>query len=146
IPGRGGTDSRWSSALPLRSLSLAVDFQGDHPTTNPAGGTCSRQGAAMTRGPLHILLTGAASGLGRGLALYFAGNCRGLGIPQRLDQFSGSTSRGVIGGLPGDSSGGVIRGRISPTLPFRGRWSAGDRSTLRYSLSRLACIDSFRIS
>jgi 3-hydroxybutyrate dehydrogenase len=26
----------------------------------------------MTRGPLHILLTGAASGLGRGLALYFA--------------------------------------------------------------------------
>jgi 3-hydroxybutyrate dehydrogenase len=27
----------------------------------------------MTRGPLHILLTGAASGLGRGLALYFAG-------------------------------------------------------------------------
>ena len=27
----------------------------------------------MTRGPMHILLTGAASGLGRGLALYFAG-------------------------------------------------------------------------
>ena len=26
----------------------------------------------MTPGPLHILLTGAASGLGRGLALYFA--------------------------------------------------------------------------
>jgi 3-hydroxybutyrate dehydrogenase len=28
----------------------------------------------MMRGPLHILLTGAASGLGRGLALYFATN------------------------------------------------------------------------
>jgi 3-hydroxybutyrate dehydrogenase len=27
----------------------------------------------MSRGPLHILLTGAASGLGRGLALHFAG-------------------------------------------------------------------------
>jgi NAD(P)-dependent dehydrogenase (short-subunit alcohol dehydrogenase family) len=27
----------------------------------------------MTRGPLHILLTGAARGLGGGLALYFAG-------------------------------------------------------------------------
>jgi NAD(P)-dependent dehydrogenase (short-subunit alcohol dehydrogenase family) len=27
----------------------------------------------MTQGPLHILLTGAASGLGRGLALHFAG-------------------------------------------------------------------------
>ena len=26
----------------------------------------------MTRGPLHILLTGAASDLGRALALYFA--------------------------------------------------------------------------
>jgi 3-hydroxybutyrate dehydrogenase len=37
----------------------------------------------MTRGPLHILLTGAASGLGRGLALYFAANGHHLVLADR---------------------------------------------------------------
>jgi 3-hydroxybutyrate dehydrogenase len=37
----------------------------------------------MTRGPLHILLTGAASGLGRGLALYFAGKGHSLVVADR---------------------------------------------------------------
>jgi 3-hydroxybutyrate dehydrogenase len=37
----------------------------------------------MTRGPLHILLTGAASGLGRGLALYFAGKGHYLELADR---------------------------------------------------------------
>ena len=37
----------------------------------------------MTRGPLHILLTGAASGLGRGLTLYFAGKGHRLVLADR---------------------------------------------------------------
>jgi 3-hydroxybutyrate dehydrogenase len=37
----------------------------------------------MTRGPLHILLTGAASGLGRGLALYFASRGHRLVLADR---------------------------------------------------------------
>jgi 3-hydroxybutyrate dehydrogenase len=37
----------------------------------------------MTQGPLHILLTGAASGLGRGLALYFAGKGHRLMLADR---------------------------------------------------------------
>jgi NAD(P)-dependent dehydrogenase (short-subunit alcohol dehydrogenase family) len=37
----------------------------------------------MARGPLHILLTGAASGLGRGLALYFAGKGHRLVLVDR---------------------------------------------------------------
>jgi 3-hydroxybutyrate dehydrogenase len=37
----------------------------------------------MTRGPLHILLTGAASGLGRGLALHFAGKGHRLVLADR---------------------------------------------------------------
>jgi 3-hydroxybutyrate dehydrogenase len=37
----------------------------------------------MTRGPLHILLTGAASGLGRELALYFAGKGHRLALADR---------------------------------------------------------------
>jgi 3-hydroxybutyrate dehydrogenase len=37
----------------------------------------------MNRGPLHILLTGAASGLGRGLALYFAGRGHRLVLADR---------------------------------------------------------------
>jgi 3-hydroxybutyrate dehydrogenase len=37
----------------------------------------------MTRGPLHILLTGGASGLGRGLALYFAGKGHRLLLADR---------------------------------------------------------------
>ena len=37
----------------------------------------------MNRGPLHILLTGAASGLGRGLALYFAGKGHRLVLADR---------------------------------------------------------------
>jgi 3-hydroxybutyrate dehydrogenase len=37
----------------------------------------------MTRGPLLILLTGAASGLGRGLALYFAGKGHHLVLADR---------------------------------------------------------------
>jgi 3-hydroxybutyrate dehydrogenase len=37
----------------------------------------------MTRGPLHILLTGAASGLGRGLALYFAAKSHRLMLADR---------------------------------------------------------------
>ena len=37
----------------------------------------------MTRGPLHILLTGAASGLGRALALYFAGKGHRLVLADR---------------------------------------------------------------
>jgi 3-hydroxybutyrate dehydrogenase len=37
----------------------------------------------MVRGPLHILLTGAASGLGRGLALHFAGKGHRLALVDR---------------------------------------------------------------
>jgi 3-hydroxybutyrate dehydrogenase len=37
----------------------------------------------MSRGPLGILLTGAASGLGRGLALYFAGKGHRLVLADR---------------------------------------------------------------
>jgi 3-hydroxybutyrate dehydrogenase len=37
----------------------------------------------MTRGPLHILLTGAASGLGRELAVYFAGKGHALVLADR---------------------------------------------------------------
>jgi 3-hydroxybutyrate dehydrogenase len=37
----------------------------------------------MTRGPLHILLTGAASGLGRGLAQYFAARGHHLVLADR---------------------------------------------------------------
>jgi 3-hydroxybutyrate dehydrogenase len=37
----------------------------------------------MNRGPLHILLTGAASGLGRGLALYFAARGHRLVLADR---------------------------------------------------------------
>jgi len=37
----------------------------------------------MDRGPLHILLTGAASGLGRGLALHFAGKGHRLALADR---------------------------------------------------------------
>jgi 3-hydroxybutyrate dehydrogenase len=37
----------------------------------------------MARGPLHILLTGAASGLGRGLALYFAARGHHLALADR---------------------------------------------------------------
>jgi 3-hydroxybutyrate dehydrogenase len=37
----------------------------------------------MDRGPLHILLTGAASGLGRGLALHFAGKGHRLLLADR---------------------------------------------------------------
>jgi 3-hydroxybutyrate dehydrogenase len=37
----------------------------------------------MNRGPLHILLTGAASGLGRGLALHFAGKGHRLLLADR---------------------------------------------------------------
>src|SRR5579884_2578455 len=37
----------------------------------------------MTRGPLHVLLTGAASGLGRGLALHFAGKGHRLALADR---------------------------------------------------------------
>jgi 3-hydroxybutyrate dehydrogenase len=37
----------------------------------------------MTRGPLHVLLTGAASGLGRGLAVYFAAKGHHLALTDR---------------------------------------------------------------
>jgi 3-hydroxybutyrate dehydrogenase len=37
----------------------------------------------MTRGPLHVLLTGAASGLGRGLAVYFAARGHHLTLADR---------------------------------------------------------------
>jgi 3-hydroxybutyrate dehydrogenase len=37
----------------------------------------------MARGPLHVLLTGAASGLGRDLALYFAARGHGLALADR---------------------------------------------------------------
>ena len=37
----------------------------------------------MTRGPLHILLTGAASGLGRALAQHFAGKGHHLVLADR---------------------------------------------------------------
>jgi 3-hydroxybutyrate dehydrogenase len=40
----------------------------------------------MTRGPLHILLTGAASGLGRALALHFAGKGHLLALADRNEQ------------------------------------------------------------
>ena len=54
----------------------------------------------MTRGPLHILLTGAASGLGRGLALYFAARGHRLVLADRnLDGLRETV------GLLGDAAG-----------------------------------------
>jgi hypothetical protein len=54
----------------------------------------------MNRGPLHILLTGAASGLGRGLALYFAARGHRLVLADRnLDGLRETV------GLLGDAAG-----------------------------------------
>jgi 3-hydroxybutyrate dehydrogenase len=51
----------------------------------------------MTRGPLHILLTGAASGLGRGLALYFADKGHHLVLADRNPEGLRETV-GLLGG------------------------------------------------
>src|SRR5262249_34354248 len=64
--------------------SIPVDFRAGPSYHNPRrGGHDPPGGTGMTRGPLHILLTGAASGLGRGLALYFAGKGHRLVLADR---------------------------------------------------------------
>src|SRR4051812_25649503 len=60
---------------------------------DPAGGV------GMSGGPLHILLTGAASGLGRGLALHFAARGHGLVLADK-DLDGVRETVGLLGATP----------------------------------------------
>ncbi len=61
----------------------------------------------MTRGPMHILLTGAASGLGRGLALYFAAKGHDLALADRNAEGLRETL-GLLGAAAGRASSHVM--------------------------------------
>jgi 3-hydroxybutyrate dehydrogenase len=69
----------------------------------------------MSRGPLHILLTGAASGLGRGLALHFAARGHRLlladqdlpGVHQTIALMGGAAERAGAYALDVASAAGV---------------------------------------
>ena len=54
----------------------------------------------MSRGPLNVLLTGAASGLGRGLALHFAGKGHHLLLADKNADGLRETV-GLLGAQPG---------------------------------------------
>jgi 3-hydroxybutyrate dehydrogenase len=61
----------------------------------------------MTRGPLHILLTGAASGLGRGLAQYFAAKGHRLVLADRNPEGLRETI-GLLGAAGASASAHVL--------------------------------------